>query len=695
MKNTLFYILKVLLITYFIFSYTLCIKAKIYNNKSINIYSDIINIYHNKLIILLGHVFLQKDNNTIYSDKIILEYITLKNNENFLIKVTAIGHVIFFNKINKIIGNKIKLYFSVYNIHINSRYNIIKIKKNYNSYDTVYNIDSIFVINGKLYLCSINRNNNIIIYGSKIIYNSYDKIIKIWHAKFKLNSIPIFYSPYLSFTYNNKLSYFGILLPNFSYDNKGIKLNIPYRLLSNLHSYEIIIVPSIKQNIFSLKNKFNYLYKNYHGSLELSFVPNQEKVNSNLWLLYWFNTLKKNDYQLDIIYNKSNNYDLIKSLNIDNYFNNKIIRRYCLLVNNKNINSNILYEKFLIKNNNYNINSFFDFYYYKNLYNKLIDFVVLGQFTRYNINNNILKYFYIIPKLNYLIPTKLGVINLLFNLNTIYKNKNIDLNIYNKINNLLNNNYIHVTPEININWHMIIKLFINNHYRQLIKPTIEYQYNVLNNNFNFDNFYKKNFIYYNNIDKNKFSNHYLFEGFKTFIFNNNIEKLYFSLGKIHYILFNHDKYSKTINNIWFNQNITNFKNKFFVNSSTEFIKSINNIVFNNTKIRYKFANKRFLTINYYYLNLKHLNLNKLFPFFKNQIGINFDWIINKNWTVNSQNNFDIKNNNIDSQFFNVKYENCHFNFIIKYEYKLTCNKISNNLIKKNNNHFSFNINISN
>ncbi|MCV2518533.1 MAG: hypothetical protein N4P94_00575 [Candidatus Lightella neohaematopini] len=695
MKNTLFYALKILLVIYLVFSYTLYIKAKIYNNKSINIYSDIINIHHNKLIVLLGHVFLQKDSNTIYSDKIILEYITLKNNKNFLIKVTATGHVIFFNKKNKITGNKIKLYFDVHNTHINSRYNIIKIKKNKNLYDTIYNINNISIVNGELYLCSINRHNNIIIYGSKIIYNSYNKMIKIWNAKFKLNNIPIFYSPYLSFNYNNKLSYFGILLPKISY-NKGIELDIPYRIFSNLNSYELIVIPNIKQSIFSIKNKFNYLYKNYCGSLEFSFIPNQEKINNNLWLLYWFNTLKKNNYQLDIMYNKSNNYDFIKSLNINNYFNNKIIKKYYLLVNKRNINGSILYEKLLVKNNNYNINSFINFYYYKNLYSKLINFSILGQFTKYSINNNILKYFYIIPKLNYLIPTRLGIINLLFDLNTIYKNKNINLNYYNKIDNLLNNKYVHIIPGININWNIMMKLFINNHYTQLIKPTIEYQYNnILKNNFNFDNFYQKNFVSFNNINKNRCSNHYLFEGFKTFIFNKNVEKLYFSLGKIHYILFNHNKYNKIINNIWFSQNITNFKNKLFINSSIEFIKNLNNIIFNNTKIKYKLTNKRFLTINYYYLNLKQLNLDKFFPFLKHQIRLNFDWIINKNWTINSQNNFDIKNNNIDNQFFNIKYKNCHFNFIIKYEYKLIYNKISNNLIKKNDNHFSFDIGISN
>ncbi|MCV2508803.1 MAG: hypothetical protein N4P92_02620 [Candidatus Lightella neohaematopini] len=693
MKNILFCILKISLIIYCIFSYTLCIKAKIHNNKSINIYSDIINIYHNRLIILLGHVFLQKDNNTIYSDKITLEYITLKNNKNFLVKVTATGHVILFNKINKIIGNKIKLYFDVYNTYINSRYNIIKIKKNNNIYDTIYDINNISIINGKLYLCPISYNNNIIIYGSKIIYNSYNKIVKIWHAKLKLNNISMFYSPYLSFVYNKSL-YFGILLPSISY-NKGIELDIPYRLFSNFHSYEIIIIPSIKQDIFSLKNKFNYLYKNYHGSLEFSFIPNQKKINSNLWSLYWFNTLKKNNYQLDIIYNKYNNYNFIKSLNISNFFSNKIIKKYYLLVNNKNINSNVLYEKSLIKNNNYNTNLFIDLYYHKDLYNKLINFTMLEQFNKYNIDNSILKYFYSIPRLNYLIPTKLGIINLFFNLNNIYKNKNINLNYYNKISNLFHSKYTSIIPEININWHTIMKLFINNHYTQLIKPIIEYQYNVLNNNFNFDNFYQKNFIFFNNFNKNKFFNNYFFEGFKTFIFNKNMEKLYFSLGKVHYISSNHNKYNKIINNIWFNQNITNFKNKLFINSSTEFIKNINNIVFNNTKIKYKFTNKRFLTINYYYLNLKHLNLDKLFPFFKHQIGVNFNWIINNNWIISSQNNFDIKNNNIDSQFFNIKYKNCHFNFIIKYEYKLTCNNISNNLIKKNNNHFSFSIGINN
>ncbi|MCV2525732.1 MAG: LPS-assembly protein LptD, partial [Candidatus Lightella neohaematopini] len=332
----------------------------------------------------------------------------------------------------------------------------------------------------------------------------------------------------MSFT-NNKSPYFGILLPNINY-NRGIELNIPYRIFSNFHSYEIIITPSIKQNIFNLKNKFNYLNNNYYGSLEFSFIPSQEKIDHSSWLFYWFNTLKKNNYQLDIIYNKFNYYDFINFLNINDYIKNKIIKKYHLLINNKNFNNDILYEKFLKGDNIYDINSLINFYYYKNLYKKLINFTILGQFVKSTGNiNNISKYFYILPKINYIIPTKLGIINSSFSLNTLYKNMNINLNHYNKINNLIDSKYVYIMPEININWYTIVKLF-NKNYTQIIKPIINYKYNLLKNKFDFDNLYQDELIYLsNNINKNKLFNHYFFEGFKTLLFNKNIEKLYFSL----------------------------------------------------------------------------------------------------------------------------------------------------------------------
>ncbi|MCV2506150.1 MAG: hypothetical protein N4P90_00520 [Candidatus Lightella neohaematopini] len=668
------------------------INAKSYSNKFISIYSDIISIDHNKTIIFSGHVSLKNNNNIIYSDKLILRYTVPENNQRFLIKIVAIGHIRFFNKTNKITGDKLKLYFNTNNIHISNHFNIVKIKKYNNLYNIVYNIDNIFITNGKLYLCSIN-NNSIIICGSKIVYNYYDKVINIRHAKIKLNNIPIFYSPHLSFV-NNKLPYFNILLPKINYNSKGIELNIPHRLLSNFHSYEIITIPSIKQGIFNLKNKFNYLYKNYHGLVEFYFIPNQNRINNNLWLLYWSNTLKKNNYQLDIIYNKSNNFNFIKSLNINNYLNNNIIKKYYFLINKNNFNSDILYEKFLTKDNNYyDINSLINFYYYKNLYNKLIHFSILGQFNKYTNNNSMLKYFYITSKLNYIIRTnKLGILNSSFNLNTLYKNRDINNSYYSKINNLLNNKYIYVLPKIDISWYMIAKLYINN-YTQIIKPIIEYKYDILNNNFNYDNFDQNKFIYLSNsINKDRFSNHYLFEGFKTLLFNKNIEKLYLSLGMIQHILPN---YNKIINNIWFNQNITNFKNKLAIDNNVEFTRNINNIVLNNTNINFKFKNTRLLTINYYYLNLKYLNINKSLSSLEHKIGVNFSWLINKNWTINSQNNFNIKNININNQIINIKYKNCHFNFIIKYEYESSYNKIHDNLAKKNNNHISFSIGTDN
>ncbi|MCV2525731.1 MAG: hypothetical protein N4P95_01620 [Candidatus Lightella neohaematopini] len=193
MKNTLFYILKILFVIYFLSLYTSYIKAQTYSNKFINVYSNTININYTGSVILVGHVFLQKANNTIYSDKLILEYIKSKDNKKYLLKIVAIGNVIFFDKLNKITADKIKLYFDICNIYINNYYNIVKIKKYDNSYNTLYNISNIFITNGKLYLCPMNH-NNIIIYGSKITYNYYDKIIKIWDTKLKLGNIPIFYS---------------------------------------------------------------------------------------------------------------------------------------------------------------------------------------------------------------------------------------------------------------------------------------------------------------------------------------------------------------------------------------------------------------------------------------------------------------------------------------------------------------------
>ncbi|MDR8470869.1 LPS-assembly protein LptD, partial [Acinetobacter baumannii] len=62
----------------------------------------------------------------------------------------------------------------------------------------------------------------------EVIHDREEQVAEIWNARFKLGSVPIFYSPYLQLPVGDKRRS-GFLIPNAKYSTKnGVEFSLPY-----------------------------------------------------------------------------------------------------------------------------------------------------------------------------------------------------------------------------------------------------------------------------------------------------------------------------------------------------------------------------------------------------------------------------------------------------------------------------------
>ncbi|VFP87635.1 LPS-assembly protein LptD [Candidatus Erwinia haradaeae] len=134
--------------------------------------------------------------------------------------------------------------------------------------------------------------------GSKIIYDHDEQLAEVWGARFKLGSIPIFYSPYFQIPVGNKFRS-GFLTPRTYYNkNSGFQFSLPLYWQITPEADATLIAHYISRRGIQWQNEFRYLMGGF-GAIELDYLNNDRIYqtehskairSSNRWLLHWQNT---------------------------------------------------------------------------------------------------------------------------------------------------------------------------------------------------------------------------------------------------------------------------------------------------------------------------------------------------------------------------------------------------------------------
>ncbi len=139
--------------------------------------------------------------------------------------------------------------------------------------------------------------------GSEIIEDRQEQVAEIWNARFKVGSVPIFYSPYLQLPIGDRRRS-GFLIPNAKYGNdNGFEFMLPY-YWNIAPQMDATITPHyMSKRGLQLQNEFRYLSEFGSGLMELDYLPSDSQYNkdkaardiasddsSNRWLFYWRHT---------------------------------------------------------------------------------------------------------------------------------------------------------------------------------------------------------------------------------------------------------------------------------------------------------------------------------------------------------------------------------------------------------------------
>lgn len=707
----------------------LLIKNHDHHNNQIIIKSDKVEGSYSNYLMFSGKVNINQNNNFIFSDKVCIYHNPILDNKNYLETIDAIGNVYYYNYSSKIILTaskaSINILTKVSNFW-NGKYQLTN-KQFYGFAKQIClrNNNRYLILNkGYFTSCKIGDNSWKIL-GAKIIHDRAKKIIKIWHARFYLANIPIFYIPYFKFPIDNSNSS-NFLFPNIKYSsNNGIELMIPYYWnISNIA--KATIIPHyinkyglIWKNTLKLKTQFS------NDLIFFDYLMTNKKIK-NHWLLHWkhINTYKKHwSLNANITQNSDNLYCNNSIFNYDNvkidYVTNKIKLNFL----DKNLNFSISLQDF-----NDNLKKFKYFIYPQidiNFFSKKFGFLS-GSFNAQLINFKNLDNFYPSVLRMHIEPTvNLYLSNRFIRTNfkskiflTHYHQKNI--NNYNNFtsNNHLNSYVNRIIPLFKIDSYMSLhkQLKSTQKFFQILEPHIQYlyiPYRNQNNIYSHDsslllNDYLGLFRYqtYTGIDRIASANKITL-GITTYIYDNNFSEIfYFALGQMY--SFNVDlnpiKLNKThkLNNIilvndtyWkINKNL-DFRNNIIYDYN------IGNIMQNNIFLEYSLNKKYKIQINYKYNNFKYIeyilhntnqiNPNIIYNHSLYQIGeISHINIFNHLFVVNSY-FYDIKNHKNINQLIGLEYRNCCYSIFFGYERKI-------NFWKKNfykyNNKFTLNIELS-
>ena len=240
--------------------------------------------------------------------------------------------------------------------------------------------------------------------GSEVIHDREEQVAEIWNARFKLGSVPIFYSPYLQLPVGDKRRS-GFLIPNAKYSTKnGVEFSLPY-YWNIAPNFDATITPHYmnKRGGVMWENEFRYLTQLGSGLTEFDYLPSDKVYeddhssdsNSRRWLFYWNHSgVIDQVWRLNADYTKVSDPDYFNDFSskygssTDGYATQKFSAGYV----NQNFDATVSTKQFQVfdreSSNSYSAEPQLDVNYYQNDVGPF-DTHLYGQVAHFvNSNNN-------------------------------------------------------------------------------------------------------------------------------------------------------------------------------------------------------------------------------------------------------------------------------------------------------------------
>ncbi|MGG6100494.1 LPS assembly protein LptD [Pantoea allii] len=580
--------------------------------------------------------------------------------------------------------------------------------------------------------------------GSEIIQDRQEEVAEIWNARFKLGSVPVFYSPYMQLPLGDRRRS-GFLIPNAKYgSSNGFEFILPYYWNIAPQADATITPHYMSKRGLQLQNEFRYLTQAGAGIVEFDYLASDKQYDndkaargiaqddsSDRWLFYWRHSgVYDQHWRFSADYTKVSDQYYFNDLtspyysSTDGYASQKFSVGYA----DTNWDATLSTKDFQIFGNTSNSNVYrafpqLDVNWYQNDVGPF-DTHIYAQAVKFtNVNSSFPETtrLHVEPTIN--LPLSNGWASLDTEakfLATHYQQKDVDY--YNTnfapsstTSGVLKDSVNRTLPQFKVDGRMVFDRDMDwaQGYTQTLEPRVQYLYIPYRDQsdiYPYDStllqtdytglFRDRS---YSGLDRIASANQ-VATGVTTRIYDTDlVERFNVSVGQIYSFTPSRtgvnqvNKEDDTGSLLWAGDSYWKISDRWGVRGGLQYDTRLNNVAQGNTVLEYRRDADRMVQLSYRYSSPEYvasaLNDSSLVnnPIYKNgisQVGTTASWPIHDAWSVVGAYYYDTRNNRPASQLVGLQYSSCCYAVRLGYERKI--NGWQNN-DSKYDNQISFNI----
>ncbi|CED61712.1 LPS-assembly protein lptD [Moritella viscosa] len=561
--------------------------------------------------------------------------------------------------------------------------------------------------------------NSWVLRASSIDIDNIDESAEAYNATLYFKDVPIFYMPYFTYPTTDKRRT-GLLFPSFenSLEN-GITFSQPiyWNIAPN---YDMEIVPTyMSERGIYLTNKFRYLIDGQSGKINVEYLANDKKTNTDRTLYHWSHNGNFNDnlnFNASYTQVSDNNYFSDLNASAGARDSNTLLRTAALTYNTDMTSSQFEVRDFQILSNStastpHKVLPKISFTGYQQFDNNPIELSVYSEITNFTHSNS--KMYkgirtHIEPTISFPYKRPAGFAVAEFKLPMTYYSQTFsdsdNGNFVNGYKGELEEEVVRVIPtarlHAGLNFERSTSWF-GNAFTQTLEPQVQYLYIPYKNQDNIGIYdsstIQQDFLglyrdrIYSGLDRIADTNQ-VTVGLTSRVFDKiGSERFRFSLGQIVYFGDSQvgiapeakakaDNTEVTTSSIVMETDVKINDNLFF-NNSIEYALDDALVRRADAAIEYRFDLGQRVQFNYRYIEdtasiLEDANsrVNSTI----NQVGSKYILPINNQWDMGASYYYDVENKITQDAFVGIKYESCCWAIRLDYGYRLKNHNISTN-----------------
>lgn len=571
--------------------------------------------------------------------------------------------------------------------------------------------------------------------GSEVIHDREEQVAEIWNARFKLGSVPIFYSPYLQLPVGDKRRS-GFLIPNAKYSTKnGVEFSLPY-YWNIAPNFDATITPHYmnKRGGVMWENEFRYLTQLGSGLTEFDYLPSDKVYeddhssdsNSRRWLFYWNHSgVIDQVWRLNADYTKVSDPDYFNDFSskygssTDGYATQKFSAGYV----NQNFDATVSTKQFQVfdreSSNSYSAEPQLDVNYYQNDVGPF-DTHLYGQVAHFvNSNNNMPEAtrVHFEPTINLPLSNGWGSLNTEAKLlATHYQQSNLDK--YNAANGTdYKESVSRVMPQFKVDGKMVFERDLQEGFTQTLEPRVQYLYVPYRDQSEIGN-YDSTLLQsdytglfrdrtYSGLDRIASANQ-VTTGLTSRVYDAAaVERFNISVGQIYYFTesrtgddnINWENNDTTGSLVWAGDTYWRIADEWGLRGGIQYDTRLDNVATGNGTIEYRRDENRLVQLNYRYASPEYIQAT--LPSYStaaqykqgiSQVGMTASWPIVDRWSVVGAYYYDTNTRKAANQMLGVQYNSCCYAIRLGYERKVNgWNSNDNGGESKYDNTFGINI----